>query len=109
MNFLSREKINASYISFLGAHSQCGELPYNTSIDYCRFLSLEEVALLLGFEAADLGGYILAHPEIILFISFGSDILFGRERIFSWFLDYANPLLLEQNSDIETIELRLEL
>ena len=94
MNFLSREEINASYISLLSAHPQSGELPYNTSIDYCRFLSLEEVAFLLGFEKADLGGFIVAYPEKLPFLSFGLDVVFEREKIFSWFLDYAYPLLL---------------
>jgi len=96
MNFLSREEINASYISLLSAHFQSGELPYNTSIDYCRLLSLEEVAFLLGFEGADLGDFIAAFPEKFPFLSIGSDVVFEREKIFCWFLDYACPLLLEQ-------------
>lgn len=95
MNFLSREEINSSYIPFLSANIQSGELPYISPIDCCRFLSLEEVATLLGFEAADLGGFIVAYPQIIPFLCFGSDVLFERQKIFAWFLDYACPLLLE--------------
>lgn len=94
MNFLSRNEINASYISFLSAHPQCGELPYSATFDYYRFLSLEEVASLLGFESADLAGFILANPKIVPFLNFGSDIFFEREKIFFWFLEQVNPLLV---------------
>lgn len=100
MNFLSREEINASYISFLTAHYQSGELPYNSPIDHCRLLSLEEVAILLGFEAADLGGFIVAYPEIIPFLRFGTDIVFEREKIFTWYLDYAFPLMVKQRTEV---------
>lgn len=96
MNFLSREEINCSLISYLTAFPQNGNLPCLSPVDHCRFLSLQEVSILFGFEAGDLGGYILRHPTRIPIQSFGEDIVFEREAILFWFINEANPLLLCQ-------------
>ena len=59
-----------------------------------RILLNSEEASLLGFESADLAGFILANPKIVPFLNFGSDIFFEREKIFFWFLEQVNPLLV---------------
>ena len=96
MNFLSRSEINASYTCSL--YAQSGELPYLSLADHYRLLSLEEVALLFGFEAADLAGFILAHPKTIPYQQQGQEIFFEREAILSWYLETALPLLKEASS-----------
>ena len=98
MNFLSRKEINASYSSYLTAYRQSGELPYLSVADHNRLLSLEEVALLFGFEPADLAGFILAHPSSIPYQLVVEDIFFDREAILTWYLQTALPLLKEASS-----------
>ena len=98
MNFLSRSEINASYSSYLTAYRQSGELPYLSKVDNSRLLGLEEVALLFGFEPADLAGFILAHPGLIPYKLVVEDIFFEREAILTWYLQTALPLLKEASS-----------
>ena len=102
MNFLSRREINATYACYLRPYNQSGDLPYLSARDNARLLSLNEVALLFGFEPFDLAGFILvhpeAHPEAIPYQLFGEDIFFEREPILIWYLDTALPLLKEASS-----------
>ena len=102
MNFLSRQEINATYTRYLKPYNQNGDLPYLSVRDNAQLLSLEEVALLFGFEPFDLAGFILvhpeAHPEAIPYQLFGEDIFFEREAILIWYLDTALPLLKEASS-----------
>jgi len=95
MNFLSREEINATYSVYLKPYMQSGNLPYLSIPDNARLLSLDEVALLFGFEPADLAGFILAHPASIPFQHRENDVFFEREAILSWYLETALPLLKE--------------
>ena len=95
MNFLSRSEINATYSLYLKPYMQSGNLPYLSVTDNARLLSLQEVAFLFGFESADLGGFILAHPRAIPFQQIGEDIVFERRAILSWYLETALPLLKE--------------
>ena len=95
MNFLSRSEINATYAWYLKPYAQSGDLPYLTAIDHTRLLSLEEVALLLGFDSADLASFIITHPELIPFQRSENDIFFEREAVLSWYLKTALPLLKE--------------
>ena len=97
MNFLSRSEINATYTCYLKPYIQSGDLPYLSVTDHNRLLSLNEVALLFGFESADLAGFILAHPESIPYQLVGEDIFFEREAILSWYLRTALPLLKESS------------
>ena len=101
MNFLSRPEINATYACCLQPYNQSGDLPYLTVKDSAQLLSLEEVALLFGFEPFDLAGFILvhpeAHPEAIPYQLFGEDIFFEREAILIWYLETALPLLKESS------------
>ncbi len=98
MNFLSRLEINATYVCYQKPYMESGDLPYLAETDTSRLLSLEEVALLFGFEPADLAGFILAHPSSIPFQQLGLDIFFEREAILSWYLQTALPLLKEASS-----------
>ena len=98
MNFLSRREINATYACYLKPYVQSGELPYLSLIDSNRLLSLQEIALLFGFEQADLAGFILAHPLSIPYQQIGFDIFFEREAILAWYLQTALPLLEEASS-----------
>ncbi len=95
MNFLSREEINATYSLYLKPYMQSGNLPYLSIPDNARLLSLDEVALLFGFEPADLAGFILAHPRAIPFQQIEEDLFFERRAILSWYLETALPLLKE--------------
>ena len=102
MNFLSRQEINATYTRYLKPYTQSGDLPYLSVRDNAQLLSLEEVALLFGFEPFDLAGFILvhseAHPGSIPYQLCGEDLFFEREAILSWYLETALPLLKESSS-----------
>jgi len=97
MNFLSRQEINVTYTYYLKPYIQSGDLPYLSVTDHNRLLSLNEVAHLLGFEPADLAGFILANPGLIPYQLFGEDIFFEREAILSWYVKTALPLLKESS------------
>jgi len=97
MNFLSRQEINVTYTCYLKPYNQSGDLPYLSLADTDRLLNLGEVAHLLGFEPADLGGFILAHPGSIPYQILGEDIFFERESILSWYVETALPLLKESS------------
>ena len=101
MNFLSRQEINATYSCYLKPYTQSGDLPYLSVTDKAQLLSLEEVALLFGFEPFDLAGFILvhseAHPRSIPYQLVGEDIFFEREAILSWYIKTALPLLKESS------------
>ena len=98
MNFLSRQEINATYTCYLKPYTQSGDLPYLSVRDNARLLSLNEVALLFGFEPFDLAGFILVHPEALPYQLCGDDIFFEREVILTWYLETALPLLKEASS-----------
>ena len=98
MNFLSRPEINATYACYQKPYVQSGDLPHLSVTDHNRLLSLEEVALLFGFEPADLAGFILSHPRSIPYQQCGQDIFFEREAILIWYLQTALPLLKEASS-----------
>ncbi|MDY0288990.1 MAG: hypothetical protein RBR15_09230 [Sphaerochaeta sp.] len=98
MNFLSRSEINTAYACYQKPYMQSGDLPYLSVTDHNRLLSLEEIALLFGFEPADLAGFILAHPSSIPFQQLGLDIFFEREVILTWYLQTALPLLKEASN-----------
>ena len=66
MNFLSRYELNKTYGSCFIPYVQNGELPYLATTDYARLLSLEEIALLFGFEPADLAGYLFSQGPLSL-------------------------------------------
>lgn len=93
MNFLSRYELNKTYGSCFIPYVQNGELPYLATTDYARLLSLDEIALLFGFEPADLAGYLFSHR--VPYLCVGEDLFFERKAILRWYLEEALPLLEE--------------